>query len=126
MYSVDPNKLYTSSHDGTIFSYDLNTKKAVKVFEYKGHEITHFDMNPTGQIIYFSTDDGLVGTKDLRSTALRSSREENRMYFSESNTSRSNGHYVIATHGALRRSKMSGPPRDIRPILMITSSATID
>jgi len=63
---TDSNLLFTSSYDGSIRYLDLNRAKSIEAFVDTNYGFTHFDMDPTGQIIYFSTLEGTVGIKDIR------------------------------------------------------------
>jgi WD repeat-containing protein 76 len=63
---TDSNLLFTSSYDGSIRYLDLNRAKSIEAFVDNDYGFTHFDMDPTGQIIYFSTLQGVVGIKDIR------------------------------------------------------------
>ncbi|GES99871.1 WD repeat-containing protein [Rhizophagus clarus] len=63
---TDSNLLFTSSYDGSIRYIDLNQAKSIEAFVNNEYTYTHFDMDSTGQIIYFSTNEGTVGVKDIR------------------------------------------------------------
>ncbi|GBC32820.2 WD repeat-containing protein [Rhizophagus irregularis DAOM 181602=DAOM 197198] len=63
---TDSNLLFTSSYDGSIRYLDLNQAKSIETFVSNEYTYTHFDMDSTGQIIYFSTNEGTVGVKDIR------------------------------------------------------------
>lgn len=63
---TDSNLLFTSSYDGSIRYLDLNQAKSIEAFVHNEYTYTHFDMGSTGQIIYFSTNEGPVGVKDIR------------------------------------------------------------
>ncbi|CAG8440578.1 13248_t:CDS:2 [Cetraspora pellucida] len=71
MYSpTNFNNLYTCSYDGSIRSFDFNHAKFVEAFAYSESRNDYFlssmDMDPNGQIIYFSTNNGKFGIKDIR------------------------------------------------------------
>jgi len=63
---TNSNLLFTSSYDGSIRYLDLNRAKSIEAFVDDSYAFSHFDMDPTGQIIYFSTLQGTVGIKDIR------------------------------------------------------------
>lgn len=69
-FSIDPvrgNQLYSSSYDGSIRCLDLVTGKAVETFASPTDQaITSLELVPDGNLMYFSTLDGEVGVKDLR------------------------------------------------------------
>ncbi|CAG8562428.1 6918_t:CDS:2 [Dentiscutata erythropus] len=72
MYSpTDSNHLYTCSYDGSIRFFDFNQAKFMEAFIYSGTkepecQLSSMDMDPNGQIIYFSTNGGKFGIKDIR------------------------------------------------------------
>ncbi|CAG8468543.1 7959_t:CDS:2 [Funneliformis mosseae] len=63
---TNSNMLYTCSYDGSIRYFDLNKARFMEAFVNEDFTYTQFDMDPTGQIIYFSTNEGTVGIKDIR------------------------------------------------------------
>ncbi|KAI8338898.1 WD40-repeat-containing domain protein [Chlamydoabsidia padenii] len=63
----DPSTLYISSYDGSLQTFDMGTAKFGNVSLVDQHPITNFDITQNGQVIYFSTTDGEVGIRDLRS-----------------------------------------------------------
>ncbi len=63
---TDSNMLFTCSYDGSIRYFDLNQAKVMEAFVNENYTYTHFDMDSTGQVIYFSTNEGMVGIKDIR------------------------------------------------------------
>ena len=63
---TNSNLLFTSSYDGSIRYLDLNQAKSMEAFVDNDYFFTHFDMDLTGNIIYFSTMEGTVGIKDIR------------------------------------------------------------
>ncbi|KAF0391066.1 WD40 repeat-like protein [Gigaspora margarita] len=76
MYSpTDSNHLYTCSYDGSIRSFDFNQAKFMDTFIYGEDDddseyfLSSMDMDPNGQRIYFSTNHGHFGIKDIREPA---------------------------------------------------------
>lgn len=64
---VDSNQLFTCSYDGSIRYFDLNSAKFMEAFVSKDeYMLTCMDFNPNGNVIYFSTNHGKFGIKDLR------------------------------------------------------------
>ncbi|KAI8089222.1 WD40-repeat-containing domain protein [Halteromyces radiatus] len=64
----DPLTLYTSSYDGSIQTFDMNKASFGSVMlSTNDYPITSFDMTQNGQVLYFSTGDGQLGIRDLRS-----------------------------------------------------------
>ncbi|CAG8729267.1 12326_t:CDS:2, partial [Dentiscutata heterogama] len=68
MYSpTDSNHLYTCSYDGSIRSFDFNQAKFMEAFRTEEPEylLSSMDMDPNGQTIYLSTNEGKFGIKDI-------------------------------------------------------------
>ncbi|KAJ3213377.1 WD repeat-containing protein 76 [Dinochytrium kinnereticum] len=64
----DPNRILTSSYDGSIRCMEINAQMFDEVYVHPSEDIiTSFDIDPvTGQTCWFSIGDGSVGTVDLR------------------------------------------------------------
>ncbi|CAI2163772.1 11769_t:CDS:2 [Funneliformis geosporum] len=63
---TNSNMLFTCSYDGSIRYFDLNQARFMEAFVDEDYTYTHIDIDPTGQIIYFATNEGIVGIKDIR------------------------------------------------------------
>lgn len=63
----DSSKLYSSSYDGSIRCLDFNTGIAVEIFgSATDQAITALQTPPDGHSIYFSTLEGEMGVRDIR------------------------------------------------------------
>ncbi|CAO3592567.1 unnamed protein product [Absidia cylindrospora] len=63
----DPSTLYTSSYDGTLQTFDMNSTKFGSITLADNYLISNFDITQDGNVIYFSTVSGELGIRDLRS-----------------------------------------------------------
>ncbi|CAG8460967.1 9472_t:CDS:2 [Acaulospora colombiana] len=62
---VDSNQLFTCSYDGSIRFMDLNKAKFVEALVSRDL-LSCIDFHPNSKVMYFSTNDGKFGIKDLR------------------------------------------------------------
>ncbi|KAI8646624.1 WD40-repeat-containing domain protein [Parasitella parasitica] len=63
---VDTSKLLSSSYDGTIQVFDMNTGKFDALKTGDDYSFTGFDMTQDGHCIWFTTSDGELGFIDTR------------------------------------------------------------
>ncbi|CAG8615700.1 6242_t:CDS:1 [Acaulospora morrowiae] len=64
---IDSNQLFTCSYDGSIRYLDLNQAKFLEAFAPDDqYPLSCMDLHPNSKIIYFSTNHGTFGIKDLR------------------------------------------------------------
>ncbi|CAG8519205.1 5385_t:CDS:2 [Acaulospora morrowiae] len=62
---IDSNQLFTCSYDGSIRYMDLNKAKFMEALVSRD-QLSCIDFHPSSKVMYFSTNEGKFGIKDLR------------------------------------------------------------